>query len=98
MHDRSLITRLKRYGIHCISHALDPDFAEAVHDAIDIIESLTDDFQDALDMIDKLKDQNAKLKSTLYDCQNDLCYKCGDYKERHLGRCDGCRWYELPRM
>lgn len=23
---------------------------------------------------------------------NELCLKCGDYKQRHLGACDGCRW------
>ena len=26
------------------------------------------------------------------DCRNELCLKCGDYKQRHLGACDGCRW------
>lgn len=25
-------------------------------------------------------------------CRNELCLKCGDYKQRHLGACDGCRW------
>ena len=23
---------------------------------------------------------------------NELCYRCGDYKEEHLGRCNGCKW------
>jgi len=31
----------------------------------------------------------------LKDCRNELCYKCGKYKERHLGACDGCRWKEM---
>ena len=26
------------------------------------------------------------------DCRNELCYRCGDYKQRHLGACDSCRW------
>ena len=26
------------------------------------------------------------------DCRNELCLRCGDYKQRHLGACDGCRW------
>ena len=26
------------------------------------------------------------------DCRNELCLKCGGYKQRHLGACDGCRW------
>lgn len=27
-------------------------------------------------------------------CRNELCLKCGDYKMRHKGACDGCRWKE----
>lgn len=29
-------------------------------------------------------------------CRNELCLYCGQYKQRHLGACDGCRWYEAP--
>ena len=32
------------------------------------------------------------LHTDLKDCRNELCLKCGDYKQRHLGACDGCRW------
>lgn len=28
------------------------------------------------------------------DCRNELCLRCGEYKTRHLGSCDGCRWRE----
>lgn len=35
-----------------------------------------------------------KLTKTLKDCRNELCAKCGRYKEQHLGACDGCRWKE----
>ena len=34
------------------------------------------------------------LVRDLKDCRNELCLKCGDYKQRHLGACDGCRWKE----
>lgn len=27
-------------------------------------------------------------------CRNELCLRCGAYKQRHLGACDGCRWKE----
>ena len=37
-----------------------------------------------------------QLKRELKDCRNELCYHCGRYKERHLGRCDGCRWMDEP--
>lgn len=26
------------------------------------------------------------------DLRNELCLKCGKYKDAHLGTCDGCRW------
>lgn len=26
------------------------------------------------------------------DCRNELCLRCGQYKEKHLGACKGCRW------
>ena len=35
-----------------------------------------------------------RLKCDLKDCRNELCLKCGEYKQRHLGACDGCRWKE----
>ena len=28
-------------------------------------------------------------------CKNELCLKCGDYKQSYLGACDGCRWYVM---
>lgn len=29
---------------------------------------------------------------------NELCLHCGQYKEGHLGTCDGCRWYGLNEV
>ena len=31
-------------------------------------------------------------ESDLRDCVNELCLKCGCYREAHLGACNGCRW------
>lgn len=42
-----------------------------------------------------LRAENAQLKSDLKDCRNELCLKCGDYKQAHNGACDGCRWKEV---
>ena len=28
------------------------------------------------------------------DARNELCLKCGRYREAHKGACDGCRWKE----
>lgn len=33
-----------------------------------------------------------KLYAELKLCNNELCYRCGSYKTRHQGSCDGCRW------
>ena len=30
--------------------------------------------------------------SDINDLHNELCLKCGKYKDAHLGACDGCRW------
>ena len=35
------------------------------------------------------------LKSQLKDCINYLCYKCGCYKQEHLGACDLCKWKKI---
>ena len=36
-----------------------------------------------------------KLARNLKDCRNELCLRCGQYKQRHLGACDGCRWRDM---
>lgn len=28
----------------------------------------------------------------LKDCRNELCLRCGNYRESHNGACDGCRY------
>ncbi len=28
----------------------------------------------------------------LKTCRNELCLRCGNYKNSHRGACDGCRW------
>lgn len=32
------------------------------------------------------------LRSELNTCRNELCLRCGQYKQKHLGACEGCRW------
>lgn len=38
------------------------------------------------------RDLRIALQRKLKDCRNELCLRCGQYRERHLGACDGCRW------
>ena len=33
-----------------------------------------------------------QLERDLRDCRNELCLRCGEYKTKHLGSCNGCRW------
>ena len=32
------------------------------------------------------------LRIELKQCRNELCLRCGQYKEAHNGACDGCRY------
>lgn len=41
------------------------------------------------------RDLRIALLKKLKDCRNELCLKCGNYKQRHLGACDGCRWENI---
>ena len=42
--------------------------------------------------IERLVEETERLRRDLKDCRNELCLRCGAYKQRHLGACDGCRW------
>lgn len=37
----------------------------------------------------------AGVESDLRDCVNELCLRCGIYREEHLGACNDCRWKEV---
>ena len=41
---------------------------------------------------DELKKELHEAKSELAAMRNELCLKCGKYREAHNGACDGCRW------
>lgn len=32
------------------------------------------------------------LDSELNWCRNELCLHCGNYKLKHKGACEGCKW------
>ena len=48
-----------------------------------------DDLRMALASACKERDE---LKKELAAMRNELCFKCGNYREAHNGACDGCRW------
>ena len=33
-----------------------------------------------------------EARNELHEAKNELCFKCGKYREAHNGACDGCRW------
>lgn len=37
-------------------------------------------------------DEIEEISKELTTCRNELCLRCGEYQQRHLGACDGCRW------
>lgn len=39
--------------------------------------------------------ENEMLKRHLKSAGNELCYQCGQYKNEHMGACDGCRWRKV---
>lgn len=41
---------------------------------------------------DERDDTIRQLRAALRVCQNELCLRCGEYKRRHKGACEGCRW------
>ena len=41
---------------------------------------------------DEVRKQLHEAKSELDAMRNELCCKCGKYREAHNGACDGCRW------
>ena len=38
----------------------------------------------------ELKETIKRLQSELRNCRNELCLKCGDYKNAHFGVCNDC--------
>lgn len=58
-------------------------------------DKLTNDNERYCALIDELQGKLFRANRDLKDCRNELCLKCGDYKQRHLGACDGCRWKDM---
>ena len=41
---------------------------------------------------DEARKELHEAKSELDAMRNELCLKCGNYREAHTGACNGCRW------
>lgn len=65
------------------------------------LKALTEFPECTWDYIDRLRmalaytcKERDELKKELAAMRNELCCKCGNYREAHNGACDGCRWKE----
>lgn len=43
-------------------------------------------------VLDEYQTEDVFIGRDFRDCRNELCLRCGNYKQRHLGACDWCRW------
>ena len=44
--------------------------------------------------LEQTQAERGELKKELAAMRNEMCYKCGKYREAHNGACYGCRWKE----
>ena len=73
------------------------DREQAIKAAIDVVDDWDGGGNRIRAMIIKLAIEDLPVAdvvkgSDFRDCRNELCLKCGQYREKHLGACDGCRW------
>lgn len=59
---------------------------------MEVLESMSKECKEIRENVQRLKEILEKAKRDLKDCRNELCLKCGNYKQAHNGACDGCRW------
>ena len=65
------------------------------------IKALTENAECSWYYIDRLRmaiasacKERDEARKQLHEAKNELCFKCGNYREAHNGACNGCRWKE----
>lgn len=90
-----LLKRLNRYTRHCLRNLTDPDFADAIFEAAEELTVQSDVIEHLRKTKAEKHNELLKVSKELKDCRNELCLKCGEYRTRHLGSCNDCRWMEV---
>ena len=89
---KQLIERLRQYSESLVAYKLGADFADAINSAADMLENHASDRAALVAEIEKLRKQLEQTQAERDVLRNELCCKCGNYREAHNGACDGCRW------
>ena len=89
---KQLIERLRQYSQSLVAYKLGAEFADAVNSAADMLENHASDRAALVAEIEKLRKQLEQTRAERDVLRNELCFKCGNYREANNGACDGCRW------
>ena len=72
---------------------------QCVRGNMEDLKALTECAECTWDYIDRLRmalaaacKERDEARKELHEAKNELCFKCGNYREAHNGACDGCRW------
>lgn len=90
MAEQALLDRLKRYSKKCLTERTDGDFADAVWEAVEVIDGLLNDLQEALDTIEQKNNvaevRHGKWLWELADngWANHICSECGYTKNTDI--------------
>ena len=87
-----LKNRLLRYTKKYLTEKTDPDFADAIFEAAEELTVQSDVIEHLRKTKAEKHNELLKVSKELKDCRNELCLRCGEYRTRHLGSCDDCRW------
>lgn len=56
----------------------------------DLVAAFNDGYKQG--QADAMEYKYTPLKKEFDTCRNELCLRCGSYKQAHNGACDWCRW------
>lgn len=73
-------------------HCMILDLQAQLNDAKGNCEALHGMYAAVENELSSVKKQLAASQRKAQDARNELCERCGRYKEAHNGSCDGCRW------